>query len=103
MSFFVRIFASVALIASWAITTAPARAQDNTPVQVSSGVSYQFIGRWSADKLNQILKTETPKFFGVDVTYTPATNAVKLYRITYDSVIPEQGNRPTVASGLPVT
>ena len=34
------------------------------------------------------------------MTYTPARNAVKMYRVTYPSVIPERNNRPTVASGL---
>ena len=34
------------------------------------------------------------------MTYTPARNAVQLYRVTYPSVVPERGNRPTVATGL---
>jgi len=80
----------------------PASAQDLVSGQeeVAPGVSYQFIGRWDVDKLNHILKVETPKFFGVTVSYSPARNAVRLYRITYASVIPERGNAPTVASGL---
>ncbi len=77
-----------------------AQAQDTAPVAVTSDVSYQFLARWDVDKLNTILTTDTPKFFGVDVTYTPATNAVNLYRITYNSVIPERGNHPIQASGL---
>jgi hypothetical protein len=40
------------------------------------------------------------KFFGVNVIYTPARNAVKLYRLPTLSVIPERGNKPTVATGL---
>lgn len=77
-----------------------AHAQDTAPVAVTSDVSYQFLARWDVDKLNEILTIDTPKFFGVDVTYTPATNAVNLYRVTYNSVIPERGNHPTQASGL---
>lgn len=101
MSFVVRLFAALALIASFAGPFSTlARAQQTTPVQVTSGVSYEYIGRWDADKLNQVLKTDTPRFFGVDVAYTPARNAVKLYRVTYASVIPELHNKPTVASGL---
>lgn len=69
-------------------------------VAVSSTVSYQLVGRLDTDALNTILNVDTPKFFGVEVAYTPATNAVRLYRVTYGSVIPEQGNRPTLASGL---
>lgn len=100
MTFFVRLFAVFALAASLVSTPAPTWAQDSTPVQVTSGVSYQYIGRWDVDKLNQVLTGLTPKFFGVNVHYTPATNAVKLYRVTYNSVVPEQNNRPIVASGL---
>jgi pimeloyl-ACP methyl ester carboxylesterase len=100
MSVLVRCFAVLALIGSFVVPSTPVRAEDSKPVQVTSGVSYEFIGRWDVDKLNQILKTDTPKFFGVDVTYTPARNAAKLYRVTYASVIPERGNKPTVASGL---
>ncbi|HPU15550.1 MAG TPA: prolyl oligopeptidase family serine peptidase, partial [Polymorphobacter sp.] len=35
-----------------------------------------------------------------DGKFAPAKYAVKLYRVTYRSVVPELGNRPTVASGL---
>jgi hypothetical protein len=53
-------------------------AQDTAPVAVTSDVSYQFLERWDVDKLNEIMTTDTPKFFGVDVKYTPAVNAVNL-------------------------
>jgi pimeloyl-ACP methyl ester carboxylesterase len=100
MSLFARCTAALALISSLSLIPGPIKAQSPIPVQVASDVRYELIGSWDVDKLNQVLKTDTPKFFGVDVRYTPATNAVKLYRVTYSSVIPEQGNRPTVASGL---
>ncbi|ADZ72580.1 alpha/beta hydrolase family protein [Polymorphum gilvum] len=77
-----------------------ATAEDSQPAQVTSGVSYQFLARWDVDKLNQILTVDTPKFAGITETYTPAANAVRLYRITYSSTIPERGNKPTVATGL---
>jgi dienelactone hydrolase len=76
------------------------RAQESPVVQVTSGVSYQYIGRLDVKKLNEVLTVETPKFFGVNVTYTPASNAVKMYRIQYNSVVPELNNKPIVASGL---
>jgi pimeloyl-ACP methyl ester carboxylesterase len=88
------------LILSASMAHSHVRAEGSGPVQVSSGVSYESIGRWEVDKLNQILKADAPKFFGISPTYTPAGNAVRLYRITYASVIPERGNKPTVASGL---
>jgi pimeloyl-ACP methyl ester carboxylesterase len=80
--------------------TPPATAQVQGPVQVSSGVSYEFLARWDIDRLNRILTTDTPAFAALKVDYTPAHNAVRLYRVTYPSVIPERGNRPTVATGL---
>jgi len=82
------------------IAAPAAMAQSAGAVQVASGVSYELIGRWDADKLNKVLTDDTPKFFGVDVKYTPAKNAVKLYRVTYNSVVPERGNKPTLATGL---
>ncbi|PTM39466.1 prolyl oligopeptidase family serine peptidase [Bosea sp. 124] len=75
-------------------------AQPSGPVPVASGVTYELIARWDADKLNRILSTDTPAFFGIPVSYTPARNAVKLYRVTYSSVVPERGNRPIATSGL---
>ncbi|MDX2202990.1 MAG: alpha/beta hydrolase [Hyphomicrobiaceae bacterium] len=70
------------------------------PVAVQSGVSYELVGRWDVERLNQILEKSTPAFSGVAVTYSPARTAVRLYRVTYASVIPERGNKPTLASGL---
>ncbi|MSR05401.1 MAG: alpha/beta hydrolase, partial [Phycisphaerales bacterium] len=69
-------------------------------VPVASGVQYEFIGRYDVERLNQILTKDTPAFTKMPVTYTPARNAVKMYRVTYPSVIPERNNRPTIASGL---
>jgi pimeloyl-ACP methyl ester carboxylesterase len=69
-------------------------------IPVSSGVQYEPIGHWDADRLNQILTTDFPAFSGVEIAYTPATNGVTLYRVSYDSVIPEKGNRPIRATGL---
>lgn len=90
--------AAAACIAVFAAGSAGAQERD--PVPVPSGVTYQLIDRWDVDKLNEILKVDTPKFFGVEVEYTPAQHAVNLYRVTYPSVIPEMGSKPTVASGL---
>jgi len=77
-----------------------AEAQDKAVMPVSAGVTYEFLGRWDVDRLNRILEVATPQFSGVPVTYTPARNAVRLYRVIYPSVIPERGNAPTRASGL---
>lgn len=68
--------------------------------EVAAGVKYELIGRWGTEKLDTILQKKTQEFSGVDATYTPARNAVLLYRVTYSSVIPEMNNKPTLASGL---
>lgn len=75
-------------------------AQPAAPVSVNAGVSYEFIERWDVDKLNKILTEDMPAFSGLKVTYTPARNAVNLYRVFYRSVVPERGNKPISASGL---
>lgn len=58
------------------------------------------IGRWDADRLNTVLGKDAPAFFGVTAPIAPARDAVRLYRITYGSVVPERGNRPITATGL---
>lgn len=100
MSMMLRAMAVAVLALGMVGKTLPARAQQTAPIQIASGVQYEFIGRWDTDKLNEILTRDTPKFFDVSVNYTAAKNAVKLYRVTYSSVVPERGNLPIVATGL---
>jgi pimeloyl-ACP methyl ester carboxylesterase len=100
MSMMLRAVAVAVLALGMVGKTQPARAQQTAPIQIASGVQYEFIGRWDTDKLNEVLTHDTPKFFGVSVSYTAAKNAVKLYRVTYSSVVPERGNMPIVATGL---
>jgi dienelactone hydrolase len=95
----VRLLAS--LLISVAVLPAMASAQSGAgAVPVVSGVRYELLGRWNVDRLDRILLDDTPAFAGIRVTYSPARNPVKLYRVTYPSVIPERGNKPTVATGL---
>lgn len=96
----VREFAGVALLAGLVTGPFAARAQAPAPIEIATGVRYELIDTWDVPRLNKILTEDTPKFSGVAVKYSPAQNAVRLYRVTYPSVIPEQGNRPTIASGL---
>ena len=106
MSPIIRLLSGLALTALLSLSLAGvspssgAPADEGAPIQVSSGVSYALIGVWDVERLNRILTVDTPKFFGVKVAYTPARNGIKLYRITYELVIPERGNQPTVATGL---
>ena len=97
MSFMSKVASAVLLLLAAVV---PGQAQQNAQVRAGSGVTYELMQRWDVDKLNQILTVGTPKFAGITVSYTPARNAVKLYRVTYPSVIPEKGNKPTVATGL---
>ena len=71
-----------------------------TLMPVTSGITYQHIGRWDVSRLNHILKVEAPAFTGFKVDYKPARNAVDLFRVIYPSVIPEKNNKPTMTSGL---
>ena len=87
------------LAVSLAFVPTPGGAQGG-PVSVSSGVTYELLARWDTDKLNTILTDDMPAFAGIPVSYTPARNAVKLYRVTYPSVVPERGNKPIIATGL---
>ncbi|HWL68846.1 MAG TPA: alpha/beta fold hydrolase, partial [Geminicoccus sp.] len=100
MSPFARLAALLALLLGIASATPTARAQEGEPVRLASGISYQLITRWDVDRLNQILEVDTQAFAGIATRYTPAINAVRLFRVSYPSVIPEHGNRPTVATGL---
>ena len=72
------------------LTLVAAIAQDRTSVAVTADIGYELTGRWDVAKLNQILTVDTPKFFGLTMSYTLARNAVRLYRIPYGSVIPER-------------
>jgi hypothetical protein len=96
----VRTFVIVALAFGIASASLPSLAQERGPVRITSGMQYEFLDRWDVDRLNRILQVDTPKFAGVSATYSPARNAVRLYRVTYSSVVPERGNKPIVATGL---
>ena len=67
---------------------------------VSTGVRYTHLGDYSVERLNRILTTEVAAFSSFKVQYPQAANAVSLYKVQYTTVIPELGNKPTLASGL---
>jgi hypothetical protein len=83
-------------------------AQTNTDfIDATPSIKYKYIGTYDLTRLNNILTKEIPEATGdKQAVYTAPKNAVKLYRVEYSSVVPEQNNRPTIASGLiaiPVT
>lgn len=77
-----------------------ASAQPAVAQQAAGGVSHRLVARWDTQQLNRILSVDTPAFSGLPVTYSPARNAVRLYRVSYPSVVPERGNRPVTLTGL---
>lgn len=77
-----------------------ANASDTNRQIIADDIQYEYIGYWSKDRLNQILKQDFPKFSNVDVSYSEAKHGVKLYRLHYVSMVPEQANRPIRTSGL---
>jgi dienelactone hydrolase len=74
--------------------------QGAPPNKRSAAITVEKIGAFDVARLNQVLTTELAEFSEFEITFPPAQNGVKLYRVTYPSVVPEQGNRPTLASGL---
>ncbi len=75
-------------------------AQQSPSASGSTGITVEEIGAYDIDRLNQVLTTELAEFSYFGISFASPKYSVKLYRVTYPSVIPEQGNRPTVASGL---
>lgn len=67
---------------------------------VPAGVKYEEIGTYDVARINKILTSELKKFSDYPATFPAAKYSVKLYKVTYPSVIPERMNRPTVATGL---
>ncbi len=83
------------------LTSGLSRAAEPAAARIAEGITCELIGSYSVDRLNQVLTTEVrQQLSDYPVTYSPVRHAVTLYRISYRSVIPELGNRSTVASGL---
>jgi dipeptidyl aminopeptidase/acylaminoacyl peptidase len=90
-------FASLILLAFSGLSAVAQKAEF---VSVTPTVRYQYIGTYDETRLNKILNDEIPEELGPGLSFTAPKNAVKLYRVEYMSVVPEQNNRPTLASGL---
>ena len=98
----------IAVFAWLVLGVLPAQAgYAQAPVAVASAVRYELIGRYDTARLDTILSSELAAFMASSTTprafvgkFARAKYGVRLYRVTYASVVPELGNRPTVASGL---
>jgi pimeloyl-ACP methyl ester carboxylesterase len=97
MKHFIKLYLFFFLVTTTLLVSAQNKMES---LSISNAVYYELIGRYDIARLNHIMNVEIPAATGTKENYTPAKNAVKLYRITYPSVIPEQNNRPTMASGL---
>jgi len=86
------------LVVLLTVPSLPALAASLASVQAS--VRYEHIGDYSVERLNTILSEELAEFSTFKIAYPPAENAVSLYKVFYETVIPELGNKPTTASGL---
>ncbi len=90
-------------MASGLIIACSAGAAENTATdfrQVNTGVKYQFIGQYSVERLNKILTSELAEFSSFPMKYPAAKNPVNLYKVIYNTVVPEDNNRPVQVSGL---
>lgn len=85
-----------ALASSGLVSRAKATGDTASP----TGFHAELFDTYDVARLNEILTTELAEFSDFAITYPPAQVGVNLYRITYPSVVPEQNNRPTQASGL---
>lgn len=87
-------------IASLLIASTSLFAQTTDYIQVSPNIRYQYIGTYDLTRLSNIQNKEVPEAIESTVSYSAPRNAVKLYRVAYSSIVPEQNNRPTLATGL---
>ena len=74
---------------------------------VTPTTTYELIGTHDLARLDRIFGDElddfiksSPKPHAFDGRFPPARYPVRLYKVTYASVVPELDNLPTVASGL---
>ncbi|MHC1790971.1 alpha/beta hydrolase family protein [Solidesulfovibrio sp.] len=88
---------ALALVMLLTALSLPVRA---APLALPSSVRYEHIGDYPVERLNTILTAELAAFSSFTISYPPAKNAVSLYKVYYETVIPERGNKPTTASGL---
>lgn len=69
-------------------------------VLCAAEVTWEKVGHYDVERLSRILTTEAAEFNPDPPAYTEPQTSVTLYRVTYPSVVPEQGNRRIMATGL---
>jgi len=70
--------------------------------QHSTLISYTKINHYSTDYLEKVLTSELEAFetTTMGIKFPKPKNAVTLYKVIYNTSIPEKNNQPTIASGL---
>ena len=91
------------------VVLAMANAQSEAELTpVSSSVRYQLIGTYGLARLNQVFSKDLDDFLSTSAMssaefkgmFATPVYPVKLYKVEYRSVVPEFGNKPTIATGL---
>lgn len=72
----------------------------NTAPGNMNDLSYEYIGTYTTQDLDDINTTQLKNFSTFDISYPKAVNSVKLYRVTYSTTIPEKDNQSTIVQGL---
>lgn len=75
---------------------------------LESGVKYQLIGTWDPAKFEKIVTSELAEFMDgsplkaeyYSGKFAAPKHSMRLYKVSYPSVIPELNNQPTVATGV---
>ena len=75
---------------------------------LESGVKYQLIGTWDPAKFEKIVTSELAEFMDgsplkaeyYSGKFAAPKHSMRLYKVSYPSVIPELKNQPTVATGV---
>jgi hypothetical protein len=97
--------AAVTALAASVYTAVPAAAEDMPAV--ASATRYELIDTYDLARLDKVFGEELKTFMktpeeaaAFDGLFPAARYPVKLYKVSYPSVVPELDNLPTVASGL---
>lgn len=103
-----RLLTSLLLVALAVPLAAGAQLPSPSVGKPPAPLEVQLMGEYDLARLDRILSDELQDFMQSSPmreeykksTFPAARYAVKLYKVRYASVVPELGNRPTVASGL---
>ncbi|MCG9879774.1 MAG: prolyl oligopeptidase family serine peptidase [Bacteroidia bacterium] len=102
------IFVSLLIFGSCKKETEPNQNNNNPETVVTGLLSYEALDTLYANDFNKIIDQDLGNFLADSANppskYIPRMarpkNDVALFRVRYQSIIPEQGNRPTIATGL---